>query len=157
MSGSIQVAPFKVCGIQQTGPSSFNSDTKAGADFSSKIWHEFIEMLLASDVKLDQEMYGISWPADNETPPQQVVYFCGFKSDIDVEGFESLQIVGGKYFEYRYEGLVVDIPRGFEIAYMSAFPNSGLNSRDGQHIEIYGDEYDPDSPVSIFKILIPAE
>ena len=157
MVGSIQIAPFKVCGIMQTGPSSFNNDTDAGADFSSKIWHEFIEKVISSGVRLDQDMYGISWPADDQTPPQLITYFCGFKSEVDIEGFDTLQIDGGNYFEYRYEGFVVDIQKGFQNAYLNSFPNSGLKARDGQHIEIYGDEYDPDSPISIFKILIPAE
>jgi predicted transcriptional regulator YdeE len=157
MSESINIKPFKVYGIQDTGPSTFNHDSKAGADFSSKLWHEFIDKVLSSGVALDQDMYGISWPADDQTPPQQVTYFCGFKSDFDVYGFESLQIDGGNFFEYRYEGYVVDIVEGFHDAYMQAFPSSGLKPRAGQHIEIYGDEYDPDSPISIFKIMIPTE
>ena len=157
MSGSIQVAPFKVCGIQETGPSTFNDDAKAAADFSSKLWHEFIDKVINSGIRLDQEMFGISWPADDQTPPQLVTYFCGFKSDFEVKGFESLQVEGGNYFDYRYEGYVVDIAKGFHDAYLKAFPSSGLEARAGQHIEIYGDEYDPDSPISIFKILIPTE
>ena len=139
------------------GPSTFNKDTNVGANFSSKIWHEFIDKVISSGIKLDQDMFGISWPADDQTPPQLVSYFCGFKSDIDIDGFESLQVEGGNYFEYRYEGYVVDIAKGFQEAYMNALPSSGLKPREGQHIEIYGDEYDPDSPVSIFKILIPTE
>ena len=157
MTNSINVAPFKVYGIQSTGPSIFNQEENAGAEFSSKIWHEFIDRVIAAGISLDQDMYGISWPADENMPPQVVTYFCGFKSDFDVGGFESLRIDGGNYFEYRYEGYVVDIEKGFEDAYMNAFPSSGLKGRTGQHIEIYGDEYDPNAPISIFKILIPTE
>ena len=157
MSGLINVAPFKVCGIQKTGPSSFNKEDNAGADFGNKLWHEFIDKVLAAGIPLDQDMYGVSWPADDQTPPQLITYFCGFKSDKDVAGFESLQVNGGNYFEYRYEGYAVDIDKGFQDAYMNAFPTSGLKDRAGQHLEIYGEEYDPNAPISIFKILIPAE
>jgi predicted transcriptional regulator YdeE len=45
--------------------------------------------------------------------------------------------------------------KGFQDAYMNAFPASGLKSREGQHLEIYGAEYDPDSPIAKFRILIP--
>lgn len=157
MSGLVNIAPFKLAGIQKIGPSSFNDAENAGADFGNKLWHEFIDKVIASGIALDQDMYGVSWPADDHTPPQLITYFCGFKSDANVQGFETLYVEGGNYFEYRYEGFAVDIDKGFQDAYMSAFPASGLKGRAGQHLEIYGDEYDPDAPISIFKILIPAE
>ena len=157
MNGLIQVVPFKIVGIQKTGPSSFKDEENAGADFGRIIWHEFIDKVIAAGIPLDQDMYGISWPADDQTPPQTITYFCGFKSDIDVTGFDSLQVEGGNYFEYRYEGYAVDIDKGFQDAYINAFPASGLTGRVGQRLEIYGDEYDPDAPISIFKILIPVE
>jgi predicted transcriptional regulator YdeE len=157
MSASVNVAPFSVCGIQKTGPSSFNKENNAGADFGNKLWHEFIDKVLAAGIPLGQDMFGVSWPADDQTPPQLITYFCGFKSDKEVAGFETLQVEGGNYFEYRYEGYAVDIEKGFQDAYMNAFPASGLKGRAGQHLEIYGEEYDPNAPISIFKILIPAE
>ena len=157
MSDLVKVEPFRVCGVQKTGPSSFNSTENAGSDFSNKLWHAFIDKVIASGIPLDQDMYGASWPADDQTPPQLITYFCGFKSDEAVAGFETLQIDGGNYFEYRYEGYAVDIDKGFQDAYINAFPSSGLKSRAGQHLEIYGEEYDPNAPISIFKILIPTE
>ena len=157
MSGLINLPSFKVVGIREIGPSSFNKSENAGADFGNKLWHLFIDKVIDAGISLDQDMYGVSWPADEQTPPQMINYFCGFKSEGDIEGFDSLLIDGGNYFEYRYEGLAVDIDKGFQDAYMSAFPKSGLKGRVGQHLEIYGEEYDPNAPISIFRILIPAE
>ena len=157
MSSSVQIAPFKLAGIQKTGPSSFNKEENAGADFGNKLWHEFIDKVMAAGIPLEQDMYGVSWPADDQTPPQLITYFCGFKSDATVDGFELLEVEGGNYFEYRFEGYAVDIDKGFQDAYMNAFPASGLKGRSGQHLEIYGEEYDPNAPISIFRILIPAE
>ena len=157
MTGTVIINPFKLAGIQRNGPSSFNQDPRAGGEFSNKLWHEFIDKVISAGISLEQDMYGVSWPADDLTPPQLITYFCGFKSDLDVAGFETLQVEGGNYFEYRYEGYAVDIDKGFQDAYMKAFPASGLKGRAGQHLEIYGEEYDPNAPISIFKILIPAE
>ena len=157
MTATSTVAPFKLAGIQKTGPSSFNETENAGADFGNKLWHEFIDKVIAAGIPLDQDMFGVSWPADDQTPPQLITYFCGFKSDQDVSGFETLQVEGGNYFEYRYEGFAVDIDKGFQDAYMHSFLASGLKGRAGQHLEIYGVDYDPNAPISIFKILIPAE
>ena len=153
----ITIHPTSLCGIQAKGPSSFNDVEQSGAKFSSDLWHQLIEKMIEADLPLDGLMYGVSWPADSNIPPQEVYYFCGFESTDKIEGFESLKLVGGNYFEYRYEGYAVDIDKGFQDAYMNAFPTSGLKGRAGQHLEIYGEEYDPNAPISIFKILIPAE
>jgi predicted transcriptional regulator YdeE len=146
MTNLVQIAPFKVAGIQRTGPSSFNSTENSGSEFGNQLWHEFIAKVIEAGISLEQDMFGISWPADELTPPQTITYFCGFKSDTQVEGFELLEVEGGNYFEYRYEGFAVDIDKGFKDAYMSAFPKSGLKGKSGQHLEIYGEEYDPNAP-----------
>jgi predicted transcriptional regulator YdeE len=157
MSSAIQVNPKMLVGIQKIGPSSFNETEKAGANFGNQLWHEFIGKVLEAGISLNRDMYGVSWPADELVPPQSIYYFCGFESNDQIKAFDSLLVEGGKYFEYRYEGFAVDIDKGFQDAYMNAFPKSGLKARAGQHLEIYGDEYDPEAPVSIFKILIPCQ
>lgn len=157
MSQKIKVDSKQLVGIKATGPSSFNQVENSGAKFGEQLWHEFIEKVVDADISLDRDMYGVSWPADNNLPPQQIHYFCGFVSEETPEGFEKLQLDGGNYFEYKCEVLAVDMDKGFQDAYMNAMPSSGLKGREGQHLEIYGDDYNPDSPVAKFKILIPVE
>ena len=157
MSNKIFIEPKTLVGIQATGPSSFNVEENSGAKFGDQLWHEFIEMVVSKDLSLERDMYGVSWPADDQTPPQIITYFCGFESDQDIDGFDSLNLNGGNYFQYNAEVLAVDMDKAFQDAYMKALPASGLKAREGQHLEIYGDEYDPDSPVAKFKILIPVE
>jgi predicted transcriptional regulator YdeE len=153
----VSVSQKRLIGIQAKGPSSFNNEVNSGAKFSEQLWHEFIELVVNADISLERDMYGVSWPADDLTPPQYVYYFCGFESDSEVEGLTSLNLVGGNYFQYNCSVPAAEIDKGFLEAYMSAMPASGLKGRDGQHLEIYGDEYDPDSPVAKFKILIPVQ
>ena len=104
-------------------------------------------------------MYGVSWPADEFTPPQNVHYFAGFESvDATVTaGMEELKLTGGNYFTYIYVGDLQKIDEGFQNAYNVAFPASGLTGRDGQHLEIYPEDYDPSSGVISFEILIPIQ
>ena len=157
MTSKINLAPKNLVGIQAKGPSSFNEVEQSGSKFSEQLWREFIGKLVESGISLDRDMYGVSWPADDLTPPQYVHYFCGFESDVQVVGLASLKLEGGNYFQYNCEVLAVDIDKGFQEAYMNAMPNSGLKGRQGQHLEIYGEEYDPDSPIARFRILIPVE
>lgn len=157
MTNKVQIEPKRLIGIQATGPSSFNPVENSGAKFGEQLWHEFIEKVVNADISLDRDMYGVSWPADENTPPSQIHYFCGFESDQSLDGFATLELDGGNYFEYLCEVLAVDIDKGFQEAYLSAMPASGLKAREGQHLEIYGVEYDPDSPIAKFRIYIPVQ
>lgn len=157
MSQKVFIEPRRLVGIQATGPSSFNPVENSGAKFGEQLWHEFIEMAINAGISLERDMYGVSWPADQDVPPQRIHYFCGFISDENFEGLTELIIEGGNYFQFDCEVLAVDIDKGFQEAYMKAMPESGLKGRNGQHLEIYGEEYDPGSPVAKFQILIPVE
>ena len=157
MSVKVIIEPARLVGIQACGPSSFNVNENSGAKFGDQLWHEFIEKVVKAEISLDRDMYGVSWPADSNVPPQQIHYFCGFISDENFEGLTELKIEGGNYFQFDCEVLAVDMDKGFQEAYMKAMPESGLKGRNGQHLEIYGEEYDPDSSVAKFKILIPVE
>lgn len=151
------IAQTSLCGIQGKGPSSFNEIEQSGQQFSSDLWHQLIEKMIEAGLPLDGLMYGVSWPADDRTPPQEVFYFCGFESEKTIAGFEILKLDGGNYYEYKCEVPATDLDQGFREAYMEAMPASGFKGRAGQHLEIYGADYDPDSPIAKFAILIPVE
>ena len=151
------IAQTSLCGIQAKGPSSFNDVEKSGAEFSSDLWHQLIEKMIKAEIPLDGLMYGVSWPADELTPPQEVFYFCGFESESALPGFDTLRLDGGNYFEYKCEVPATNLDQGFQEAYLVAMPASGHKGRDGQHLELYGAEYDPESPISKFSILIPVQ
>ena len=155
MNEVVSVAPKKLIGLLRRGPSSFNDVEKSGSQFASDIWHEFVDLLLKHGFTLGQDLYGVSWPADDNTPPQEVHYFCGVESEAKISEFTSLKIDGGNYFEYRCEVPASNLDLAFQQAYLEAMPASGLIEREGQHIEVYGVEYDPNSPVAKFRILIP--
>lgn len=154
MTSAKHLPKMRMLGILRKGPSSFNVNGQ-GTEFAGEIWREFIDQLLQAGVPLNQDLYGVSWPADDSTPPQEIYYFCGFASSEVLPGFEELHFEGGNYFEYRCEVPANDLDAGFQAAYLDALPKSGLEPREGQHLELYGDEYDPQSPIARFRILIP--
>ena len=153
----VQVGSIKLVGIQEVGPSSFNAEANSGAKFGDLLWQKFIQLVVSAGLNPQRKMYGVSWPADDKTPPQLINYFVGFQDSGEKysESFSNLTISGGNYFEFTYKGSPKDIDSGFIEAYTSAFPKSGLQGREGQHLEIYSEDFDPTSAVIKFKILIP--
>ena len=115
--------------------------------------------MIDAKLNLEREMYGVSWPADDQTPPQLINYFVGFvdAGENYPANFQGLGLEGGNYFEYKYVGPAAEIDHGFLKAYTEALPSSGLTSREGQHLEIYSADYDPQAPVIKFSILIPVK
>ena len=71
--------------------------------------------------------------------------------------FSELTLKGGSYFRYEYVGPASEVDKGFQDAYMNAFPNSGLKARDGQHLEVYPADLNMEAPEISFEILIPVE
>ena len=157
MAQSVHIDARTLYGIQSKGPSSFNDVENSGADFGQRLWLQFIDELVRLGINLDQDMYGVSLPADEITPPQEIFYFCGIESLNPIAELESLELEGGNYFEYKCEVPPSQLDSGFIEAYTQALPASGLTSREGQHLEIYGEDYDPTSDVAKFTILIPVE
>lgn len=157
MTNVVQVPAMTLYGLERIGPSSFNESEGAGASFGDAMWQEFIAAISALDAPMTGEMYGVSWPADDQTPPQYVHYFCGFEFPVHFDGSSQLDVEGGPYFSYFYQGPPADIDQGFHKAYLQALPESGLTPRNGQHLEVYGEEYDPNSPIARFRILIPVQ
>jgi predicted transcriptional regulator YdeE len=155
----IEIAPRTLVGIIERGPSSFNDSENSGAAFAARMWEKFIPMVMEQGLSLNREMYGVSWPADEKTPPQEIHLFVGCeKPEQELSAdFVELKLDGGAYFEYSYSGSPKDIDRGFLAAYTQAFPASGLKSREGQHLEVFPDDYDPTAEVISFKILIPVQ
>jgi AraC family transcriptional regulator len=155
MTEILTIAPKMLIGVQEVGPSSFNEAEHAGAAFGEQLWRRLIATMLEAGLPLDMDMYGVSWPADDLEPPQLIHYFCGFESSDEVPGLSPLAVEGGSYLQVRHSGPAGDIDGAFHNAYLRVLPESGQRPREGQHLEIYGEEYDPESSVAEFRILIP--
>lgn len=152
----LDIASKKLRGLQEIGPSSFNAQ-ESGSDFSNMLWRKLISSMTEAQLPVQRAMYGLSWPADEKTPPDSVYYFVGFEEvDENVPGsFQELTLEAGKFFRHRYTGPAAEIDQAFQEAYMNSFPKSGLTPRNGQHIEAYPADLDMESGQLTFDILIP--
>ena len=155
----IELPTVSLSGIQEIGPSSFNNAVNAGAKFGDSMWQKFIPMVAGAGLSLERKMYGVSWPADENIPPQSIHYFVGFETpdDFSQSEFETFTVPGGGYFQYHYTGSMQDVDQGFADAYANALPASGLIPRQGLHLELYPEDYDPTASEVTFQILIPVE
>jgi predicted transcriptional regulator YdeE len=146
-------------GIHKVGPSSFNDELDSGSKFADQIWKVFIPQVIDAGISVERIMYGVSWPADENTPPQLIHYFAGFEPDTeDVPAeFDKLELEDGNYFSYIYTGSMRGVDSGFIDAYTVELPQSGLVGREGQHIEIYPVNFNPLAELVTFEILIPVE
>ena len=154
-----EITRKNLIGIHKIGPSSFNDEANSGSKFADQIWQEFIPQVIGAGISAERVMYGVSWPADENTPPQLIHYFAGFEPDsVEVPaGFEKFELEGGNYFSYTYTGSMRDVDSGFIDAYTVALPQSGLVGREGQHLEVYPADYNPSAEVVTFEILIPVQ
>ena len=153
---SVQINSIKLIGISDIGPSSFNLNSD-GAAFGTLLWQKFFTKLSENNIPINQMLYGVSWPADEKTPPDLIHYFVGLEKseEILLKDFSELDLQGGNYFSYKYQGSPAGIDAGFQDAYMNQFPKSGFEPRVGQHLEIYSDYFDSNSENIDFQILIP--
>ena len=97
------VTPKTLVGIKRIGPSSFNENEGTGGQFAAQVWQEFIPLVITAGLSPQRVMYGVSWPADEFTPPQNVHYFAGFEPVVIIDAehrapskvMEQLTFVGG--------------------------------------------------------------
>ena len=129
MTSKINLTPNNLVGIKAVGPSSFNEVEQSGSKFSEQLWREFIGKLVESGISLDRDMYGVSWPADDSTPPQYVHYFCGFESDDEVVKLANHSQFGlASYFYSRDIGRIWKVAEALEFGMVGV--NTGLFSNE---------------------------
>lgn len=150
------IPPVTLIGISAIGPSSFN-ELASGKDFGDQLWISLINLMIKGGLSPHRRMYGVSWPADSLTPPDLINYFVGFEKPNEGYGddFSPLELEGGNYFRFLYQGDPHKVDEGFRSAYIEALPKSGYKTRNGQHLEIYPEDIDMSSHKISFEILIP--
>ena len=114
--------------------------------------------LLDQGISTDCDFFGISWPADELSPPMMINFFAGIESDIaGDDDFEEIVVTPGNYFATTYEGSMANFDEAIIEIYGPTLENSGHQVRDGLHLEIYGSSFDPNSETSLVDVLIPVQ
>jgi predicted transcriptional regulator YdeE len=71
------------------------------------------------------------------------------------EGLETLEFPGGSYLACEHVGRVEEMAQTTRWFYGQYLPSSAAQVRDGYHIEIYDDRFDPTSDHSVALIAVP--
>jgi AraC family transcriptional regulator len=76
-------------------------------------------------------------------------------SEHNTEGLERLELPGGSYLACEHVGSLEAMGQTTAWFYTQYLPSSGVQLRDGYHLEIYDDRFDPESSDSIVLICAP--
>jgi predicted transcriptional regulator YdeE len=142
-------------GIRSVIPSSFDPTNTQTEWQVRELFDRLTRGLFESLNFQPSVLYGISEPADTATPPLTIHYFAGVESDRSIGGFDELLLPPGKYFSVTFRGPVSEIDTAIREIYGGELERSGLHVREGLHLEIYDERFDPNSPNSEIDILIP--
>jgi predicted transcriptional regulator YdeE len=71
------------------------------------------------------------------------------------DGLETLELPGGSYLACEHVGLLDGLRDTTVWFYTRYLPSSGVALRDGYHLEIYDERFDPESSDSVMLICVP--
>ena len=86
------------------------------------------------------DFVGITTPADDQVPPQQIHYVAAVTSQSAAalpSGLTDFTIDEGWYAVFEYEGPHEGLDEFYRATYIEQLPQLGLATRVGQHLERY--------------------
>jgi len=98
--------------------------------------------------------YGVCANMDEQT--EEFDYVAGYQVESTAnmpEGMISFEVPEATYA--AFPTTLPDIGQAFEYAFHTWLPQSGYQPAGGPELEVYGEEFDPRDPASLFDILIP--
>jgi predicted transcriptional regulator YdeE len=119
-----------------------------------KFWSEFPKQSLPGN----SAAYGVSNPIQSE--PGKLHHVAGVEVDADFvapAGFEITTIPAGKYLSLDHVGSIMELAPSYAQAYGVVFPSTGLEMREGPHLEIYDSTLDPMTDSYSMGIAIPVK
>jgi predicted transcriptional regulator YdeE len=119
-----------------------------------KFWNEFPK----SDFPKNSEAFGVSTPIAGSNG--KLRYIAGVEVNpgyVAPAGFELVTIPAGNYLEVTHSGNISNLAQSYGKAYGVVFPQSGLEMREGPHLELYNSTLDPNSDDFNMGILIPVK
>jgi len=76
-------------------------------------------------------------------------------SEHNTQGLETLELPGGTYLACEHVGPLSTFRQTAVWFYSEFLPSSGARLREGYHLEIYDDRFDPESKDSVVLICAP--
>jgi AraC family transcriptional regulator len=77
-------------------------------------------------------------------------------TDMDggLEGLDVVELLGGRYAACEHVGSIEGLGTTTKWFYGEYLPNSGFKVRNGNHLEIYDERFNPDSPESPDSVIL---
>lgn len=138
---------FTVVGVKYHGKNE-NNEIK-------ELWNEFGPRMAEVKQVINPDVcFGVCGNMDEQT--QEFDYVAGFQVESTAnmpEGLISFEVPEATYA--AFSTTLPDIGRTFEHAFHTWLPQSRYQAAGGPELEVYGEEFDPHDPASLFDILIP--
>jgi predicted transcriptional regulator YdeE len=122
------------------------------------VWRRFWTEFPKSALPDNSVAYGVSTPIAGTSG--QLHYLAGVEVSSDFiapAGFEITTIPAGNYLSLDHVGSIMELASSYAEAYSVAFPSTGLEMREGPHLEIYDATLDPMSDSYVMGIAIPVK
>ncbi|MDE2386435.1 MAG: GyrI-like domain-containing protein [Actinomycetales bacterium] len=150
MTDKIQLEGFRVVGIEAMvspmGSPGFDPEA------IPTLW---VKLMENSDLSpyFDGPMYGVG-VMDSDTGKMR--YVAGFASNAEFPGTASIDVPDGAYFVVTHKGPLDGLGQTLGQFFRETVPAEGLHLGDGPFVEVYGEEFIPNSPDSSFDTLFSA-
>jgi AraC family transcriptional regulator len=119
-----------------------------------KFWAEFPKR----DLPMHNTAFGVSTPIEGSNGKLHYVAGVEVKAGYAaLAGFEVVVIPAGNYLDVTHVGPIMTLAQSYGEAYGIALPSTGLEMREGQHLEKYDAMLNPMADDYTMGILIPVK
>jgi AraC family transcriptional regulator len=137
----------------------FTSDLQPGADAHVVIPKLWERLMTSVGPALQDSHWAVGVMSDVEGS-SKMNYLAAIRLDDNdgrSDGLEVVDLAGGTFLACEHVGSLNALPRTTQWFYTEYLPSSGVQLRDGNHLEIYDERFDPESPDSVVLICAPVE
>jgi predicted transcriptional regulator YdeE len=149
----LELAPTTVVGVSGMFTSALAPNSDAHRVIP-QLWKELMDVTGENFYKSDWSV-GVMNEVDGDERMNYVAAIRLSDNDGRHDGLELVELSGGKYVACEHVGSLDNFSETAGWFYREYLANSGLHVRDGYHLEIYDERFDPESPDSVVLICAP--
>jgi AraC family transcriptional regulator len=148
------LVPTTVVGVSGVFIGAMAPDTDAQTVIP-QLWHQL-------EVIAGDKFYGAKWSVGvmSDADDGRLHYVAAMRlsdNDGQHDGMDVVELPGGKYAACEHVGSLDSLGATTGWFYDEFLPSSAWSVRDGYHLEVYDERFDPDSPDSVVLICVPVQ
>lgn len=148
-----EVSPTALVGVS----GQFTSDLQANPDSHLVIPRLWDQLMEKTGHALSESHWAVGVMSEVEGSPK-MNYLAAVRLEDNGDqsvGLETLDLPGGSYLACEHVGSLATLGETTAWFYSQYLPSSGVQLRDGYHLEIYDERFDPDSDNTTVLICAP--